>query len=282
MSDFIDFWETVPSAYRAGILIGGIAIFWIIESAVPLFRFKYHKIKHAGINFFLTFTTIVINFLFAGLLYFMASWVVEHDFGIIQWVNLPIWIELLIGLMLLDLVGAYFIHWLEHQVKMMWQFHLIHHSDTTVDTTTANRHHPGESVFRAVFTTLAVFMVGAPIWMVFLYQSLSVVLSQFNHANIHLPELVNKVLSWVFVTPNMHHVHHHQTQPLTDTNYGNIFSIWDRLFGTFAYVTDPQTIVYGIDTYPDSKEHSHIGGLLKIPFQKYRQSTTAHPKNTEF
>ena len=139
-----------------------------------------------------------------------------------------------------------------------------------------------ESVFRAVFTTLAVFMVGAPIWMVLLYQSFSVVLSQFNHANIHLPELVNKVLSWVFVTPNMHHVHHHQTQPLTDTNYGNIFSIWDRLFGTFAYVTDPQTIVYGIDTYPDSKEHSHIGGLLKIPFQNYRQSTTAHPKNTEF
>ncbi|MGD1891628.1 MAG: sterol desaturase family protein [Cyclobacteriaceae bacterium] len=270
MDSFIQFWETIPSSYRAGILVGGIAFFWIMESALPLFRFKYHKVKHAGINFFLTVTTIVINFLFAGLLLLVSRWVVANEFGILQWIELPLWAEIILGLMLLDLIGAYFIHWLEHQVKVMWQFHLVHHSDTTVDTTTANRHHPGESVFRAVFTTLAVFIAGAPLWLVFLYQSISVVLSQFNHANIHLPEKINQIVSWVFVTPNMHHVHHHYTQPLTDTNYGNIFSVWDRLFGTFAYVADPQTLVYGIDTHPKPKEHSHIGGVLKIPFQQYR------------
>jgi len=280
MDSFIQFWETIPSSYRAGILVGGIAFFWITESALPLFRFKYHKVKHAGINFFLTFTTIVINFLFAGLLLLVSRWVVTNEFGILQWVALPFWAEVLLGLMLLDLIGAYFIHWLEHQVKIMWQFHLVHHSDTTVDTTTANRHHPGESVFRAVFTTLAVLVAGAPLWLVFLYQSLSVVLSQFNHANIHLSEGINRVLSWVFVTPNMHHVHHHHTQPLTDTNYGNIFSVWDRLFGTFAYVSDPQTLVYGIDTHPEPREHSHVGGLLKIPFQRYRPPTVSkQPKS---
>ena len=275
MENFTQFWETIPSSFRAGILVGGIAFFWILESALPLFRFKYHKVKHAGINFFLTFTTIIINFIFAGLLLLVSRWVVTNEFGIIQWVTLPFWAEVLLGLLLLDLIGAYFIHWLEHQVKVMWQFHVVHHSDTNVDTTTANRHHPGESVFRAVFTTLAVLIAGAPLWLVFLYQSISVVLSQFNHANIHLPERINRILSWVFVTPNMHHVHHHHTQPLTDTNYGNIFSVWDRLFGTFAYVPDPNKLVYGIDTHPEPKEHSHIGGLLKIPFQRYRSSTVS-------
>ena len=275
METFIQFWETIPSAYRAGILVGGITIFWTIESAVPLFRFKYHKAKHAGINFFLTFTTVIINLLFASLLLFVSHWVVENQFGVIQWVAWPVWVEIIAGLMLLDLIGSYFIHWLEHQIKVLWQFHLIHHSDTFVDTTTANRHHPGESVFRAVFTTLGVLVVGAPIWLVFLYQSLSVVLSQFNHANIHLPHRIDRIISKVLVTPNMHHVHHHHVQPLTDTNYGNIFSLWDRIFGTFAYVEDPKTLTYGIDTYPDAKEHSHIGKLLKMPFQKYRQSAIA-------
>ncbi|MEQ9437565.1 MAG: sterol desaturase family protein [Cyclobacteriaceae bacterium] len=270
MEHFMQFWETIPSVYRAAILVGGIAFFWLIESIVPLFIFKYHKVKHAGINFFLTVTTVITNLIFAGLLLFVSHWVVESQFGVLQWIELPVWLEILVGLMLLDLIGAYFIHWLEHQVRLMWQFHLIHHSDPQVDTTTANRHHPGESVFRAVFTTLAVLITGAPIWLVFLYQSLSVVLSQFNHANIHLPDRLDRVLSLVFVTPNMHHVHHHHTQPLTDTNYGNIFSLWDRLFGTFAYVEDPETLVYGIDTHPDAQEHSRIGGLLKIPFQPYR------------
>jgi sterol desaturase/sphingolipid hydroxylase (fatty acid hydroxylase superfamily) len=97
---------------------------------------------------------------------------------------MPVWVFMIAGMLLLDLIGAYFIHWIQHKIKWMWKFHMVHHADTYVDTTTANRHHPGESVFRAVFTLLAVVVTGAPMWLVMLYQSLSALLSQFNHANI--------------------------------------------------------------------------------------------------
>jgi len=183
---------------------------------------------------------------------------------------MPLWLFALVGLLLLDLIGAWFIHWLQHQVKWMWKFHLIHHSDTWVDTTTANRHHPGESVFRAVFTLLAVAIAGAPIWLVYFYQSLSVVLSQFNHANIRLPKWLDTAIAWVIVSPDMHKAHHHYTQPLTDTNYGNIFSCWDRIFRTFVFVKDTGSLHYGIDTYPAEEENNRMGALLKMPFGAYR------------
>lgn len=275
MQTLIDYFNHIPSAHRSFILIGGIALFWIIEGIIPLADLHYSKWKHARVNIFFTLTTVIINFLFAALIVKTSDWAIHNHFGLLQWLDIEsAWATLIIGLLLSDLIGAYFIHWLEHRVKWMWQFHLVHHSDRYVDTTTANRHHPGESVFRAVFTTLAVLLIGAPMWIVMLYQSLSALLSQFNHANIHLPKSIDTMISWIVVSPNMHKVHHHYRQPLTDTNYGNIFSIWDRMFGTFAYVDDMNTLQYGIDTHFDPKENEPINALLKIPFGKYRPPTT--------
>lgn len=270
MQTVSDYFEHIPSSHRSAILVGGIAIFWLIEGAFPLFRFTYNKWKHAGINILFTVTTIIINFAMAFILVRSSDWAIANDFGILQWLpDMPLWVYAILGLLLLDLIGAYFVHFTQHKVKWMWLFHLVHHTDTNVDTTTANRHHPGESVFRFVFTTAAVVISGAPMWIVFMYQAFSVALSQFNHANINLPESVDKILSLLIVTPNMHHVHHHYVQPYTDSNYGNIFSIWDRLFGTFKRMKG-QEIVYGIDTHMQAHEHSHVGNLMKIPFQKYR------------
>jgi sterol desaturase/sphingolipid hydroxylase (fatty acid hydroxylase superfamily) len=116
---------------------------------------------------------------------------------------------------------------------------------------------------------LAVLVCGAPIYLVMLYQSASALLSQFNHANVRFPAWLERPLSWVLVTPRMHRVHHHYVLPYTDTNYGNIFSIWDRLFGTYAEY-DNRKLVFGIDTHRAAGEHSRIGNLLKIPFQPYR------------
>lgn len=270
VENIINYFATIPSSHRSILLIGGITFFWLIENAAPLFRFKYQKGKHAVTNIFFTITSILVNLPLAFILVRSSDWAIENHFGIINWLpEMPILIYTILGLMVLDLIGAYFIHWLEHQVKWMWMFHLIHHSDLHVDTTSANRHHPGESVFRFVFTTIAVVITGAPMWMVFMYQSISVVLSQFNHANISLPKTLNSVLSYFIVTPNMHHVHHHYTQPYTDSNYGNIFAVWDRLFGTYRQL-DGDKIKYGIDTYMDPSENEHIGPMLKIPFQAYR------------
>jgi sterol desaturase/sphingolipid hydroxylase (fatty acid hydroxylase superfamily) len=231
---------------------------------------RYHKFRHAGLNIFFTLTTIIVNFAFAALIVKASAYGSGHKLGLLYLFPMPMWLFTLAGLMLLDLIGAWFIHWLEHQIKWLWKFHLIHHADTWVDATTANRHHPGESLFRAVFTLIAVVVTGAPLWLVFFYQSLSVLLSQFNHANISLPKWLDKAISLVIVSPDMHKVHHHHTQPLTDTNYGNIFSLWDRLFGSFAFVADTRTLRYGIDTYPEEKENNNMGPLLKMPFGEYR------------
>lgn len=269
MDAFIEYFQDMPTTHRSALLIGGLTIFFLIENAAPLFKITYNRKTHTGLNLFFTLTTIVVNFAMAFLLVMSADWVDANDFGLIQWISMPIVAKVIVGLLLMDLIGAYAPHWVEHHVAWMWQFHLIHHSDQHVDTTTANRHHPGESVIRFIFTLIAVFMVGAPMWLVFLYQSMSVVMTQFNHSNVKMPEWLDNALVWIFCTPNMHRVHHHYRQPYSDTNYGNIFSFWDRIFGTYIKV-DNSKLVYGVDTHMDTNEVESIVELLKVPFKGYR------------
>lgn len=274
MQQIIDYFETIPTLHRSLILVGGITFFWILEGIIPLFRIDYKKWRHSVPNFFFTLTTIIVNFPLAFLLLKTSDWTVANNFGIINWLpEMPFWSYVFLGVLFLDLIGAYFAHWVEHKVKPLWMVHLVHHSDHNVDTTTANRHHPLESLIRYMFTLIGVFIVGAPVGIIMLYQSLSVVLSQFNHANIRLPKTTDKIISWFVVSPDMHKVHHHYKLPYTDSNYGNIFSVWDRLFGTFMFM-DRDAIVYGVDTFPDEKENTSILGLLKQPFHKYRKPTT--------
>ncbi len=270
MNEIINYFSTIPSSHRALILAAGISFFWLIETAVPLFKFNYNKWQHAGINIFFTVTTMIVNFCLALILLKAADWATQNHFGLLNWLpEFNIWIYTIVGLLLLDLIGAYLIHFIQHKVKLLWRFHLIHHTDTWIDTTSANRHHPGESVLRFIFTTLGVLIVGSPMWMVFLYQTLSVVATQFNHANITLPKKLDRILSYFIVSPDMHKVHHHYVLPYTDSNYGNIFSVWDRLFGTFKTL-DREKLVYGVDTHMKPEENNKLSNLLAIPFQKRR------------
>ena len=273
MEAILNYFEHIPSSHRALIIVGGLTLFWILEGIVPLFGFKYHKWKHAVPNIFFTITTILVNLPLAFLFLRSSDWVMANNFGILNWLpEMPLWLYTLLGVFLIDFIGAYLPHLIEHKVKPLWMIHLVHHSDHKVDTTTANRHHPLESVIRYVFTLLGIFIIGTPIALVILYQSLSVVFTQFNHANIRLPKRLDKALSYVIVSPDMHKVHHHYRLPYTDSNYGNIFSVWDRLLGTFKSL-DTDKIVYGVDVFPDEKANSHIGQLLKQPFQKYKRPT---------
>lgn len=270
INEIINYFENIPSSHRSAILIGGITAFWFIENGIPLFKFQYKKWQHALLNFFFTGTTILVNFSLAFLLYKSSVWATTHQFGLIYWLHLDnLWLQAIIGLLIMDLIGAYLAHWVQHRIKPLWRFHLIHHTDTWVDTTTANRHHPGESVIRFLFTVLAILIVGAPIWLFFLYQSLSVFFSQFNHANMKMPKLLDQYISYLIVSPDMHKIHHHYKLPYTDSNYGNIFSVWDRLFGTFKAM-NREEILYGIDTHMKMEENNNLKNLLSIPFQKYR------------
>ena len=104
-----NYFEHIPSTHRALLLAGGITFFWLVEIAVPLFKFQYNKIKHAGLNLFFTFTTIVINFAFALLMVKASDWTVQQNFGLLHLVTLSPWLEAIAGLLLLDFIGAYLV-----------------------------------------------------------------------------------------------------------------------------------------------------------------------------
>ena len=267
MDYIVSFFSEITSLQRGTLLASGLMFFWVLEGFLPYRIFNYNKFKHASTNIILTITTILVNFSLAFLIVIACDFITESNFGLISFLNISdhTFISILLTLMLLDFFGAYLAHYVQHKVKLLWTVHMVHHSDKHVDATTANRHHPIESVVRFFFTLLAILVSEASIELVFLYQSLSVAFSQFNHANIGLSDRFDKLLSYVIVSPNMHKVHHHSHMPYTDSNYGNIFSIWDRIFGTYMEL-DKDKIVFGIDDKYDDK--NDILKILKRPFRK--------------
>ena len=270
MDVIVNYFNTISTLHRTFFLVGGLTFLLILESGLPLFKMKYRKTKHAMINFFYTGTTIIINLIGATLILWAVEYNSYHSAGILNQLSLPLWASIILGLLILDFIGAWLVHWVEHRVKWMWKFHVIHHSDRYVDATTGLRHHPGEAVFRLLFTSLAVFVSGASFGIVMLYQTISGFFAHLTHTNIRAIDFLDPILSKVFVTPNFHKIHHHYILPHTDHNYGNIFSLWDHLFGTSIKVDDMGMIRYGIDTHMDTKETENIKTMLKIPFKEYR------------
>ena len=153
----------------------------------------------------------------------------------------------------------------------MWRFHMIHHSDTHLDVTSGTRHHPGDFIMREIFALIAVIIAGLPFAYYIIYRVITIFCTYFSHANLKLPFWLDKGISILFISPNMHKFHHHFEMPWTDTNFGNIFSIWDRIFGTFVY-GDTSKIVYGLDLLED-KDADDVLYQLKLPFNKQIRKT---------
>jgi len=208
----------------------------------------------------------MINVLFGLATVGVFSWMEANRFGLLHWVDFPVWVELVISLLVFDLVAQYFVHVLLHKYKWMWKLHMVHHSDTHVDVTTGTRHHPIDFFLREMFALLAVLITGAPLAFYMFYRVITIPFTYFTHANIKLPYWFDKSLSYFFVTPNMHKFHHHFKRPWTNSNYGNILSIWDRMFGTFVY-KNPRDIRFGLDVLEDTTDEN-IGFQFGIPFNK--------------
>ncbi len=256
---------------RMAILVGGLLLFWIIEGAIPLFPLQYKKTKlrHAGVNFVFTVIHLIIHTFLAVLIIKLSDWCATAQFGIVYWTNANILLTIIIGVLALDF-SSWLVHLVMHKVPLLWRFHLIHHSDTNVDVTTGLRHHPGDSLLRGIFFLLLIFISGAPMYSVMIYQTLVVLATAFTHANISLPVQLDKALSWVLISPNMHKVHHHWKQPYTDSNYGAVFSIWDRLLGTFSSL-DIKQVKYGLDRYYPADKDEEVMTLLTKPFKKLEE-----------
>ncbi|TBW25848.1 sterol desaturase family protein [Gramella sp. KN1008] len=266
MEAFLSFFEQMPAWQKVAWISLVLGVFWILEGYYALVKFRYNKWRHAKTNFILLGFVMLINLLFGFITAGIFIWIQDYQVGILQFLNIPIWVELILSIMALDLIAQYFVHFLLHKVKWMWRLHLVHHSDTHVDTTTGTRHHPFDFLIRESFALMTVIIMGMPLGFYLFYRILSVFFTYFTHANIKLPGKLDKVLSYLIVTPNMHKFHHHYQLPWTDSNYGNMLSIWDRIFGTFVY-DSTENIRYGIDIV-DDKTSDNIGYQLGIPFNR--------------
>lgn len=270
----IDYFSTLEKRPldRLLFLSGGMLFFWILEGMIPLIKLRYKKskLRHAAVNFAFTVIHLLIHTFLALIIIFISDWCRQHEFGIVYFVNAGIVGTIIISFLVLDFFGGWLVHWAEHKVPFLWRFHIIHHADNNVDVTTGLRHHPGESIIRGIFFFMAIFVSGAPMYAVMIFQTILVLATAFTHANIGLPAKFDKFLSYILVSPNMHKVHHHWKQPYTDTNYGAILSIWDRITGTFSTLS-PEKITYGIDKdYPNDQDEN-FKKLMKKPFVSLKE-----------
>ncbi|MDJ0921249.1 MAG: sterol desaturase family protein [Henriciella sp.] len=156
-----------------------------------------------------------------------------RQFGVFHQFVLPLWIEILTAVILLDL-AIWFQHLLSHKIPLLWRLHRVHHADRDFDTTTALRFHPFEIALSAVYKFFVVMLLGPALLAVILFEIALNATSLFNHANLNLPRWLDQTLRTLFVTPDMHRVHHSIERDEHDTNYGFCLSVWDRLFRTYT------------------------------------------------
>ena len=255
---------------RLSLLVGGLLFFWVLEGAMPFIQMKYKKtkLKHALVNFAFTIIHLIIHTFLAIFIVLLSDWCKELNWGLVYWLHAGVWGCIVIGVLALDF-SSWLVHFVMHKNAFLWRYHLIHHTDNNVDVTTGLRHHPGDSMLRGFFFLLLIFVSGAPMYTVMIYQTLVVIATAFTHANISLPSKLDKWLSYILISPNMHKVHHHWKLPYTDTNYGAVFSIWDRIFSTFSTL-EPSKIRYGLDTHYANEDDEDFIKLMKDPFTKKR------------
>lgn len=228
------------------------------------------RLRHGAKNLFLgIFNALVIAWIFVALWWTAAEWAQAHDFGLLNWLNLPNWAEVVGAFLFFD-AWMYLWHRLNHRIPFLWRFHRTHHSDPKMDVTTASRFHLGEIVLSSILRVPVIALLGLELWQLALYETAMFTVVQIHHANIALPDWLERSLRLLIVTPFMHKVHHSRWQPETDSNYSSLFSFWDRLFGTFRSRVDFSAFQFGLEEF-DRPEHHTLLGLLTTPVKKVRR-----------
>ena len=156
------------------------------------------------------------------------------------------WSGVIVGFLVIDL-GFYVLHRTYHAVPFLWRWHALHHSDPDVDWSTSVRFHPGESLLTATMYWLGLCVSGAPVLAVVLHRTISASMAVLTHANIHWPAWLERRTRWLVITLDMHLLHHSKTPGQANQNYGDVLSIWDRLFGTLSYDA-PNNRDFGVAT----------------------------------
>jgi sterol desaturase/sphingolipid hydroxylase (fatty acid hydroxylase superfamily) len=247
-------------------IVVAMAAVALLEVAIPLHSRGGWNRAHLAPNLTLTLITFATNLVFNGALVMALARLEASGLGLLPALALPPLATLAIVIAALDF-SFYVAHVSMHKVPGFWRFHSVHHADPAVDVTTSIRQHPGEGVIRYAFLAAFACALGAPPAAFGVYRTASALSALLEHANIRLPQRLDDWLSLVTTWPGVHKVHHSRDPRLTDTNYGNLFSCWDRLFSTFTPARVGATIAYGLAGL-DTAAAQTTPALLALPFRK--------------
>jgi sterol desaturase/sphingolipid hydroxylase (fatty acid hydroxylase superfamily) len=264
--------DSIFDTYGSVILMLTFILLFILESKFQLRKRVQNRWKRIVINFLVAFPSfLLLRLLFIPAMVWLAYKNQEWHFGLNYLYTAPTWLEASIAFLLLD-YSNYLWHIILHKMPLMWRFHLVHHTDLDLDISTSFRFHFGELIGSVFFRGAAVILIGISPLMVLIYEIAFDAANQFQHSNIKMPFLFEKILNKILVTPRMHGIHHSVKKSETDSNYSIIFSFWDRLHKTIKLNVRQDEVITGIPAYPDEKELT-TGNLLKLPFTKIRPWT---------
>lgn len=246
--------STDIAAIRLPIALGVLLILLAWELAQPFFATFTRgtgALKRRGLNALFNLglgaiNALIISGLFVGLWAATMAWTEARGVGLLQWLPVAGFWRGLLAILLLD-AWTYAWHRINHVFPFLWRFHRLHHADREMNVTTANRFHLGEIVLSSTLRLPLLAILGARVEEVAIYDTMLFAVVQFQHANIGLPEWLDRTLRCVIVTPHLHKVHHSVVRAEADSNFSSLFSWWDRVFRTFRLSRDPRSIVFGVD-----------------------------------
>jgi sterol desaturase/sphingolipid hydroxylase (fatty acid hydroxylase superfamily) len=195
-------------------------------------------------------------------------WSAEKPFGLIHLTVLPSWAAFSLSFLLMDLAFFYW-HLANHRVPLLWRFHNVHHIDPDLDVSTAFRFHFGEITLSGVFTIVQVTLIGPSLWAFAIYQIAFQAEVLFHHSNLRLPIGFERLLSKIIVTPRMHGIHHSQVRRENNSNFGTVFTWWDRFHRTLGLNIPQNEVIVGIPAYT-LPEDNRVPNALLMPFRKQR------------
>lgn len=267
------------SAATIGAILLTMAVVAWIETVVPLHVGARASRAHRRPNLALTLITFGTNVFLNAALVSSLMLLSTFGFGVLNRFPLAPLAALVVTLLVLDL-SFYVAHVAMHKMPAFWAYHVVHHCDPVVDVTTTIRQHPVEGVIRYAFMAVFALLLGAAPAAFAVYRAWSALNGLLEHANVRVPAWVDSALSLVTTWPSMHKVHHSRIPAETDSNYGNIFSFWDRLFATFTPAARGTNIDYGIDGLDDTATQT-TKGLLWLPFRSTRPPATVKTRSEE-
>jgi sterol desaturase/sphingolipid hydroxylase (fatty acid hydroxylase superfamily) len=253
------------------LLLVFMVVLAVIETIVP-FSKKDWRGRHVIPNLVLTSITLCLNFAFnAGAILITEALTARH-FGLLSATALSPLAGVAVSVVVLD-ASTYVCHRLMHVIPALWRAHSVHHADPLVDVTTSLRFHPVEAVWRFAFIVGPAWLLGLPAAGFAVYRVASALVAPYEHMNVRLWQPIDTALSFLIGTPNMHKIHHSRVESETNTNYGNIFSIFDRVLGTFTPSARAEFVDTGLERH-DDVETQRLLGLLRLPFDGHAQSRT--------